>query len=237
MNAEHDDKWSGLPVDAWCKAMEKAVENICGLGFQILEQHGQAGEASKEISGKWKLSERQACEQKALQDLFAAMKELLLMMERVRFSTDPELQREAADLVQQKLPIIEKAFGAEFSKRGLEYVQEGGDLIVTLFIVIEEKTSTTATTNQMGGGYGYYGRYYGYGPGYGWGGGYSTTTIDEYDYQVGTLVCDVFDAKKEVLVWEGIGTKTIAEDPAKREKTIPEAVQAIMSRFPVTPKQ
>jgi hypothetical protein len=133
---------------------------------------------------------------------------------------------------------IEKAFGAEFSRRGFKYVQEGGDLIVTLFIVVEDMTSTTATTTHAGGGYGgYYGRYYGYGPGYGWGGGHSTTTIDEYDYQVGTLVCDVFDAKKQELLWEGIGTKTIVEDPSKREKNIPKAVQAIMSRFPVAPGQ
>jgi len=133
---------------------------------------------------------------------------------------------------------IENAFGSEFSKRGLEYVEEGGDLIVTLFIVVEEKTSKTATTTSMGGGYGgYYGGYYGYGPGYGWGGGHSTTTIQEYDYRVGTLVCDIFDANLKELIWEGIGTKTITEDPAKREKNIPKSVQAIMTKFPVPPKK
>jgi hypothetical protein len=128
---------------------------------------------------------------------------------------------------------IEKSFGSEFSKRGLEYVKENGDLIVTLFIVVEEKRGATAHTTGTGG----YGGYYGYGPRYGWGGGYSTTTIEEYDFQEGTLVCDVFDAKNEVLIWEGIATRTVTEDPAKREKTIPKAVQALMSRFPVPPKQ
>ena len=128
---------------------------------------------------------------------------------------------------------IEKAFGSEFSKRGLEYVKENGDLIVTLFVVVEEKTTATATTTGTGG----YGGYYGYGPRYGWGGGYSTTTIQEYDYQEGTLICDVFDAKKKLLIWEGIATKTVNEDPAKREKSIPKSIQALMSRFPVTPKQ
>jgi hypothetical protein len=127
---------------------------------------------------------------------------------------------------------IEKAFGAEFSKRGLQYVQENGDLIVTLFIVIEQKTQVSATTT---GGYGYYGGYYGYGPGYGWGPGHSTTTVSEYDYQVGTLVCDVFDAKSKILVWEGIGTGTIVENPEKREKSIPKAVNYLMQQFPVKP--
>ena len=131
---------------------------------------------------------------------------------------------------------LETAFGEEFKKRGFEIVESGGDMIVTLFIVVEQKTSTTATTTSMGGGYGgYYGGYYGYGPGYGWGGGHSTTSIQEYDYNVGTLVCDVFDKKDEKLIWEGIGTGEINENPKNRDKNIPKTVQAIMSKFPVPP--
>ncbi|MCK4745418.1 MAG: DUF4136 domain-containing protein [Bacteroidales bacterium] len=127
---------------------------------------------------------------------------------------------------------IENAFGEEFKKRGLEYVESGGDMIVTLFIVVEQKKEATAHTTNMGG---YYGGYYGYGPGYGWGSGHSTTTISEYSYAVGTLVVDVFDAKDEKLIWEGIGTKTVDEDPATRDKTIPKSVQMIMSHFPIKP--
>ena len=136
---------------------------------------------------------------------------------------------------------IENAFGQEFEKRGLEYVEEGGDMIVVLFVVVEQKTETMASTSSMGGYGGYYGGYYGYGPGYGWdpgwGGGMSTTTIQEYDYEVGTLVVDVFDAKEEKLIWEGIGTKTVDEDPQTRDKNIPKSVQKIMARFPVQPNQ
>jgi hypothetical protein len=131
---------------------------------------------------------------------------------------------------------IETAFGEEFRKRGIDIVESGGDMIVTLFIVVEQKKGATATTTSMGGGYGgYYGGYYGYGPGYGWGGGHSTTTIQEYDYNVGTLVCDVFDTKDEKLIWEGIGTGEINENPKNRDKNIPKTVQAIMSKFPIPP--
>jgi hypothetical protein len=131
---------------------------------------------------------------------------------------------------------IEKAFGAEFKRRGIDVVESGGDMIVTLFIVVEQKTSTTATTTSMGGGFGgYYGGFYGYGPGYGWGGGHSTTSIQEYDYNVGTLVCDVFDKQDKKLIWEGIGTGEINENPKNREQNIPKTVQAIMSKFPVPP--
>jgi hypothetical protein len=131
---------------------------------------------------------------------------------------------------------IETAFGEEFKKRGIDVVESGGDIIVTLFIVVEQKKGATAHTTSMGGGYGgYYGGYYGYGPGYGWGGGHSTTTIQEYDYNVGTLVCDVFDKKDEKLIWEGIGTGEINENPKNRDARIPKTVQAIMSKYPVPP--
>ena len=131
---------------------------------------------------------------------------------------------------------FEAAFGDEFKARGLELVEEGGDLVVALFIVTQQKTQTTAHTSSMGGGYGGgYGGYYGHGPGWGWGGGHSTTTYSEYDYTEGTLVCDVFDKANEKLVWEGIGTGTVDNDPGTRDEGIPKAVNKIMAVFPIEP--
>jgi len=137
---------------------------------------------------------------------------------------------------------IERAFGAEFKKRGLTYVKDNGDLIVTLLIVTEQKTKTTANTTTTGyGGYGGgYGGYYGYGPGWGWGAGYgsmghATTTYSTYDYNVGTLVVDVFDANEKKLIWEGIGQGTINDNPKNRDKNISKSVTAIMKNYPVEP--
>jgi len=136
---------------------------------------------------------------------------------------------------------IEKAFAEEFDRRNLKHVEKlkGGDLIVTLFIVTQNKSQKTATTTHVGMGmgrpYGYH-YYYGYGPGWGWGpsmGGY--TEIHTVDYKVGTLMCSVFDAKKKQLVWQGAATKTIEEDPRMRAKSIPYAVKALMRSFPVKP--
>ena len=76
---------------------------------------------------------------------------------------------------------IEQAFGDEFAKRGLSQVERNGDLVVTLFVVTEQKTQRTAHTTNFGGGFA---DYYGYGPGWGWGTGHSTTTFSEYDYEV-----------------------------------------------------
>ncbi len=128
---------------------------------------------------------------------------------------------------------IEASFAQEFKSRGMEIVKEGGDLVVALFIVAQQKTETTASSYNYGG-YGY-GGYYGYGPGYGWGGGYTTTTYDTYEYLEGTLVCSVYDKQTETLVWEGVGTKTISEDPKDRERNIPYAIKMIMAQYPVKP--
>jgi len=133
---------------------------------------------------------------------------------------------------------FETAFKNEFDSRGLEYVKEGGELVVGLYIVTEKKTEQVANTTNMGGynGYGYgYGGYYGYGPGWGWGSpmGNSVTTISNVDYTVGTLVVDVFDTENKKLIWEGVGSKTVDDNPATREKTIAKSVSAIMAQYPV----
>ena len=132
---------------------------------------------------------------------------------------------------------VEKAFGAEFKSRGITFTQsEDSDIIVSLHIVTEQKTETTATTTGMGGygGYGY-GGYYGYGPGYGYGTGYSTTTYNTYDYTVGTLLVSVYDAKTKTLVWESAGQGEIEENPSKRDASIKYAVKSIMYKYPVKP--
>ena len=113
---------------------------------------------------------------------------------------------------------IETAFADEF-KKGASSIQEtGGDIIVSLYIVVDQKTGVTAYNNYYGGG-GYYGA------GWGWGMGYGTTTYSEYDYMVGTLLCDVFDSKTKKLVWQGVVSGEIDENPRNREQNIPRVVR------------
>ena len=129
---------------------------------------------------------------------------------------------------------IEHAFRQELKKRGLEYVESGGDVIVALHVMTQEKTQYNATTTGMG-----YGGYYGYGPGWGWGPGYrvgmTTTTVNEYNYTVGTLVIDIYDASNERLIWESIATGTVDDNPQTREKNVPRVVAKIMEPYPVQP--
>lgn len=128
---------------------------------------------------------------------------------------------------------IEKAFADEFGKRGMTLVERDGDVIVSLYIVVDQKTGVTAYSDHYGGGgpYGYGG--YGYGVGWGWGMGYSTTSYHEYDYMVGTLVCDVFDSKTKKLIWQGVVAGELDENPKTRERNIPRVVNELMKRYPV----
>lgn len=126
---------------------------------------------------------------------------------------------------------VRDAFANEFNAREMSFVENNGDLDITLYFVVDQKTSTTAYTDYYGGGYRGYSRYGG-----GWGNGYATTTYSESDYLVGTLVMDVFDGTSKEQVWQGIATSTIAENPAKREKTIPSKIKALMNKFPVPVK-
>ena len=126
---------------------------------------------------------------------------------------------------------LRDAFKQEFQSRNLEYVEESGDMAVSLYIVVSKETSTTAYTNYYGGYGGRYGgRYRG-----GWGGGNSSTTYSESDYLKGTMVMDVFDEAKDEQIWQAVAAGTINEKPEKREKSIPKVVNALMKKFPIAP--
>ena len=123
---------------------------------------------------------------------------------------------------------IYEAFKKEFSAKGFELVESDGDLGLTFYIVIDQKTSTSAYTDYYGGmGYGSYRR-----GGWGWGNGSSTTTYTERDYLEGTFIVDFYDANTEKQVWQGVSTNTISENPKKRAKNIPKRVTKLMKKLP-----
>lgn len=126
---------------------------------------------------------------------------------------------------------IRDAFIEEFTARGISYQENGADMNISLYIVVDKKTSVTAYTDYYSnGGYGGYGRY-----NRGWGAGYGSaqTTYQEDDYLEGTLVMDVFDDKDKQQIWQGIAVSTIAEKPEKRDKTTPKKIKMLMAKFPV----
>lgn len=128
---------------------------------------------------------------------------------------------------------------SQMNSRGYQLVEKDGDLIVSTFVIIKDKTSYQAYTNHYGGwagyggGWGYYGGagYYGYG----WGPGYSATTVYQTDYQQGTLVIDIFRLEDKKLIWQGIGSGEVTQDYAQRDKNLPKNIGRIFHRFPIKP--
>jgi hypothetical protein len=119
------------------------------------------------------------------------------------------------------------AFKSEFDARNLSLVETGGDMAVSLFIFIENLTDLTAYTDYyVGMGYG--------SAGWGLEGNDEsyTTTFNEEDYRMGTMILDIYDLEDK-LIFQGISQNMIQEKPAKREKTIPKRVTKLMKSYPV----
>lgn len=102
---------------------------------------------------------------------------------------------------------------------------EQADFGIALFFTKSTKTDITTT-----GGYGYGYGYRGYG-----GMGYT----DIYQYDEGTLVIDFIDMAENKLIWRGIGSGVMSDNPSVEERTanINYAVSEILAQFPPTKEQ
>jgi hypothetical protein len=116
------------------------------------------------------------------------------------------------------------AIESELAAKGFTKSESNADVWVDVQLKGEQKQTATATST---GGYGY-------GYRYGYGGGFSTTTINYDTYVDGTLFINMIDAKKQQLVWQGRGTKTIDPDAnqKKREENINYAIKQIFTQYP-----
>ncbi len=125
----------------------------------------------------------------------------------------------------------------EMTHRGYVYKKSGGDLIISIFVIVENKTSYQAYTNHYsfyGGGWGYYSP--GWAFGYGYGPGYSSTTLHKVNYKLGTIIFDMFRASDKKLIWQGIGSGEVDNNFDKQDVKLPRAISHIFRRFPVTKK-
>lgn len=90
-------------------------------------------------------------------------------------------------------------------------------------VVQQEQTATTMYT---GGGYA--------GWGYRGGAGMGTATTSTSQYNVGTLVVDIFDTKTKQLLFRGQGQKTISDKSEKNIQALYSAVAKMFKDFPPT---
>ncbi len=142
------------------------------------------------------------------------------------FKESPEDLRDTNELGHTR---VQNAIRRQLIEGGFSQVQSNPDVWVTYHTA--EKDQIRINSTSLGYGYhpGWYGsgwRYGGYWGGYG--GGYSTTVSN---YTEGTLVIDVWDAKKDQMIWRGIATAVVPAKAAKAEKKLDSALLKMSKAF------
>ena len=118
----------------------------------------------------------------------------------------------------------------EMTAKGFTEASSNPDVYVTYHG--EDKEGISLDTTHMGyGGYGY-------GPGWGWGRyggmGMGTSTTNVRTYTQGTLIVDIWDAKAKELVWRGVASDTLSEDPQKNVEKGSKALAKMFKFYPPT---
>ncbi len=124
----------------------------------------------------------------------------------------------------------------EMEALGYTKVEVEGDLTINIFLIVDQKTGTSAYTDYYtsGVGVGYY-----YGPwGYNNPGGVSAyTTMHSYDYKEGTLILDLLDREKKQLAWQGTAKGTLKSNPAAKDEGIKSVIYRLFTKFPQEEKK
>ena len=113
---------------------------------------------------------------------------------------------------------IKSAVDADLTAKGWTQAPSGGNIS----LVAMETTKNQQTLDTF---------YNGFGGGWRWGGfGNATTTVD--NYQVGTLVLDMFDTQTKKLVWRGSASDTLSDKTDKNINNLDKGVQKMLKHFP-----
>lgn len=121
---------------------------------------------------------------------------------------------------------ISRSITNQLTTQGFTQTDTNPDCIVTYFTT--SRTRTKVNNIGVAGGYGYG---YGYSPYNAWS-GYSHIDIDQYEE--GTLIIDIIDAKTKQMVWRGADSKRL-QHRAPTEKEINQIVERILREFPPQP--
>ncbi|WP_170827410.1 DUF4136 domain-containing protein [Roseivirga sp. 4D4] len=110
---------------------------------------------------------------------------------------------------------IRDAIEAEMASIGFKRFDLAPDILVDFHITIDQKMDYMV--------HDYYPFGFNYWPDY---------DMASYSYKKGALVIHFVDTKKEQLVWQGVGTKTLSDVPPENpEERIKKAVEKILSKY------
>lgn len=105
---------------------------------------------------------------------------------------------------------ILSAIDAQMAAKGFTKTETSPDLYINVLASSKEKINIDN---------GYYGGY--------WGG-----PSRVYQYTSGTIIIDIIDEKRNILIWQGAGSGLNVSDLESKADDIPQAVAEIMAKFP-----
>jgi hypothetical protein len=116
---------------------------------------------------------------------------------------------------------VKSAVSAALTAKGLTEVPSDGDIaIIAIGMTKDQQTLDTFYEN------------YANGWGWNWGGGYGEATTTPEIYSVGTLVVDLFDAKRKKLIWRGSETNALSVQSSKSIKYFNKGVEKLFRQYP-----
>jgi hypothetical protein len=132
-----------------------------------------------------------------------------------------DTENNVADTNQLGHRRIVEGIRREMLATGLQETGDNADLFVTYHG--EDQENLSIDTSHYG---------YGYGRGWYWGGGMGTSSTQVRTYTTGTLIVDIWDAKAKELVWRGVASDTISDNPEKNIQKVNKALATMFKRYP-----
>jgi hypothetical protein len=147
---------------------------------------------------------------------FAAYGTFAWLQEPVSAVGDAKAAKQMNTLLDKR---IRTAVEAELQARGMTVNTETPDVLLVYHTGVDSKIDVTDW------GYSYPTRY---------GGWYGGSNIDVYEYEEGTLIVDLIDARSNQLVWRGEATKTLEDNPSpeQMDQNLREVVGRMFANYP-----
>lgn len=137
-------------------------------------------------------------------------------------------ERDGEHTIAEEAPLahqrIVAAIDREMTAKGFEEVSSDPDVLIAYHA--SDREETVISTTRTG---------YGYSPYWYWGGFGMRTSTDRtttHNYTVGTLVIDMWDAEADQMVWRGIASDTVSDDPSRNARLIDSIVTDVFKRYP-----
>lgn len=129
---------------------------------------------------------------------------------------DAQTAREVNTLLDQR---IKRAVNVVLMEKGMQLKTDSPDMLLAYHTGVQNKVDVTDW------GYSY--------PGYG-AGWYGGRDVSVYNYEEGTLIIDMIDAKTKQLVFRASGTDVLDENPTPEqiEKKINDVVKQMLAAYP-----